>query len=216
MHFGVGTVISRMCSTGSIPATWPKMALAAALRQPGSIEGRRDVNLSECCRWGDSAARNPSAATPCHTLSISLLGEQVLNKKWAEQSWSQNCSAVFSVANKLLEASDVQATQPLSGSLDEPTAEKHYCLILWASFLSIFAFVHLLRFPLLDSDQSKFRTVGRDICCCMHTINNDMRQAENNAQQRLFHHFKCRNILWQQLNSETNIKETILNESETV
>lgn len=50
---------------------------------------------SFCCRRGDSAARNPSAATPCHTLSISLLGKQVLNKKWAEQSWSQTRSAIF-------------------------------------------------------------------------------------------------------------------------
>lgn len=133
----------------------------------------------------------------------------------------------FSVANKWLGASDVQLIYealyrphnhclvPLINQL-----QKALFLTLWAflvdiCFYAFFFFTLFSTFGFLHkpSEQSKFRT--RDGCCVAHTITSKIRELQNNARRKLFHHFNSRNILWQQLNSKRNIKETILNASET-
>lgn len=136
----------------------------------------------------------------------------------------------FSVANKRLGASDVQL-------IYEASYRPHnHCLVplinqlqkaqfwtLWAFLVDICFYAFFFFFTLFStfgflhkpSDQSKFRTIGRDGCCVAHTITNKIRELQNNARRKLFHHFNSRNILWQQLNSKRNIKETILNVSET-
>lgn len=100
-------------------------------------------------------------------------------------------------------------------SLLDQLCKRMFLKICGLAFGCLAHFFFGLRFVFVStiSDPSKFCTVGRDFYCCMHTINNSMRQQENNAQRSLFHHFKSCAVLWQQSNSERNIKETILNVS---
>lgn len=93
-----------------------------------------------------------------HYRSLSVLGEQFLNKKWAEQSWSQNRSAFFMLRTNCLRPQTYRWYMKLCAGYVttvwftwRTNHRRRCCLILWALF-NIYFFLCICLVPLLGSD----------------------------------------------------------------